>query len=531
MKNSIKNEYDALIIGAGHNGLVAASYLSRTGLRVLVIEKNDYIGGATTSQRIFPDYDAYLSRYSYLISLFPQKISVDLGLTLDLKRRKVASFTPYEQNGSHNGLLISNESEAATIASIEALSGNKKEYKGYQTLLAMQKLFAAKVWDSMLQPLQGKEVLERLFVTEDEKLVWKALVEEPLGKLIERHLQNDLLRGVLFTDAKIGAFTHPDDQSLLQNRTFLYHVIGNKTGEWRVPTGGMQSLVEVLKAYALKNGVTILIGTEANQLVRGKKKSTVYFTHEARQYEVKANYVLVNAAPPVLARLLGEAYVSDMEDEGSVFKMNMLLKKLPELKYSIVTPVETFTGTFHMNQNYEQMKQSYQQAKAGQLPELLPAEIYCHTLTDSSILAPDLAKKGYHTLTLFGLDVPYSLFEKEPERVKKEAVKRYIEGINSYLAEPLEECLAADIGGNVCIEAKSPVDIEKELTMPRGNIFHNALSWFYASKPEEIGAWGVETGYERIYLCGSGAKRGGAVSGIPGYNAAMKVLGDMKALI
>src|ERR1700742_6388 len=99
----MKTKYDVVILGAGHNGLVAAAYLARAGLSVLILEKNDYIGGATTSQRIFPDYDAYLSRYSYLVSLFPQKIIADLGLAFELRRRTTASYTPYLRSGRYSG--------------------------------------------------------------------------------------------------------------------------------------------------------------------------------------------------------------------------------------------------------------------------------------------------------------------------------------------------------------------------------------------------------------------------------------------
>src|SRR5881409_983441 len=108
----IKSKYDVVILGAGHNGLVAASYLGRAGLSVLLLEKNDYIGGATTSQKVFPDYDASVSRYSYLVSLFPEKIIRDLGLKLELRRRATGSFTPYQRNGQHDALLLSNVSEA-----------------------------------------------------------------------------------------------------------------------------------------------------------------------------------------------------------------------------------------------------------------------------------------------------------------------------------------------------------------------------------------------------------------------------------
>ena len=109
--STIKSKYDVVILGAGHNGLVAATYLGRAGLSVLLLEKNNYIGGATTSQQIFPDYDARLSRYSYLVSLFPQKIIHDLGLKLELRRRTIASCTPYMKHGHDGALLLSNVDE------------------------------------------------------------------------------------------------------------------------------------------------------------------------------------------------------------------------------------------------------------------------------------------------------------------------------------------------------------------------------------------------------------------------------------
>ena len=119
----MKAHYDVVILGGGHNGLVAASYLGRAGLSVLLLEKNDYIGGATTSQKVFPDYDARLSRYSYLVSLFPEKIIRDLGLKLELRRRATASFTPYIKSGKHDGLLLSNVDECLSRQSVRSCCG------------------------------------------------------------------------------------------------------------------------------------------------------------------------------------------------------------------------------------------------------------------------------------------------------------------------------------------------------------------------------------------------------------------------
>src|SRR6266487_1542065 len=159
----MKPRYDVVILGAGHNGLVAASYLGRAGLSVLLLEKNDYIGGATTSQKVFRDYDAWLSRYSYLVSLFPEKIIRDLGLNLELRRRATGSFTPYVKDGRHDGLLLSNVSEEQSRQSIVDLTGSNTEYEQMKKFYNLARVFAEQVWDTMLEPLVAKAEFRRRF--------------------------------------------------------------------------------------------------------------------------------------------------------------------------------------------------------------------------------------------------------------------------------------------------------------------------------------------------------------------------------
>src|SRR5213596_4237484 len=147
--STIRSKYDVAILGAGHNGLVAASYLGRAGLSVLLLEKNDYIGGATASQRIFPDYDARLSRYAYLVSLLPQKIIRDLGLNLELRRRAIASCTPHVSHGQHGALVLSNLDEEVSRKSIVDLTGSDAEFEAMKKFYDLPRVFAEQVWDSM----------------------------------------------------------------------------------------------------------------------------------------------------------------------------------------------------------------------------------------------------------------------------------------------------------------------------------------------------------------------------------------------
>lgn len=521
----MKTSYDVVILGAGHNGLVAASYLARAGLSVLLLEKNNYIGGATTSKKVFPDYEAWLSRYSYLVSLFPAKIIRELGLDLELRRRATGSFTPYQKDGDHDGLLISNVSDEVSRESIVRLTGSDREFERMQKFYRLARFFAERVWDSLLEPLVSKEEMAKRFADDDTAgEAWRGLAEEPLGVALERYLENDLLRGLVFTDAKIGVLTHPHDPTLLQNRCFLYHLIGNKTGEWKVPVGGMGAVARELEKAARKSGAEILSGVEINAIDLAGKKQSVKFQREGKTETVESRFLLVNFGLNVLSKLLGETYQPDPTDEGSVFKINLLLRRLPKLKAKHYPVEEAFCGTFHIDEGYAEMNRSYEEARAGRLPERLPSEIYCHTLTDDSILAPDLRGQDFQTLTLFGIDTPWSLFAKDNQAMSQKAEEKFLAGINRWLDEPLEDCLAYARDGRPCIESKSPVDLEDSLGLFHGNIFQSAPTFPFAASAEQVGTWGVETKHECVFLCGSCAHRGGAVSGIPGHNAARKVL-------
>jgi phytoene dehydrogenase-like protein len=200
----------------------------------------------------------------------------------------------------------------------------------------------------------------------------------------------------------------------------------------------------------------------------------------------------------------------------------MLLKKLPRLK-SGQDPKLAFAGTFHFDENYSDLQRAFSESSSGKIPTKIPAEMYCHTLSDTTILGDELVRQGYQTLTLFGIHTPAALFEADNEGTKKEIKRRLLSQLNEYLVDPIEECLAVAKDGSLCIEIKSPLDLEKDVGLPRGNIFHKDLSMPFREDSTSP-SWGVETSFPNIFICGAGAIRGGGVSGIPGHNAAMAVL-------
>ena len=160
------------------------------------------------------------------------------------------------------------------------------------------------------------------------------------------------------------------------------------------------------------------------------------------------------------------------------------------------------------------------------MPELAPCEVYCHSLTDPSILGDELRDAGAQTLTSFGLHMPARLFAGEnPSAAKAEAIQSTLRSLNSVLGEPIEDCLWISPSGEPCLEARTPLELEAELGLPGGNIFHRDLAWPFAETEDEVGKWGVETAHANVLICGAGAKRGGGVSGVPGHNAAMAILG------
>lgn len=521
----MKSSYDVVIIGSGHNGLIAGAYLTQAGLSVLVLEKRAIVGGATLSEEVFPGMAVRPSVYSYLVSLLPRKIIQDLGLEFNVARRSVAAYAPYIQAGQHKGLIMSNEDEALTRSSFFELTGSDKEYEDYLYFLSLQRVLAEKIWPTVLEPLLSREEMQSRFITPEEKKAWNLFIEEPLDHAFSELLSNDIVRGLVFTDAKIGMLTSPTDPTLLQNKTFLYHVIGQGTGEWGVPIGGMGNLVKCLTEKIIKEGGKIKTKSTVTKLETDDTGVLIRYSDSEGEKEVRGQCALVNMPGTELEKILTR-YTVPKTVTGSVFKINMLVKKLPALR-SGIDPRKAFAGTFRIDEGYELMKETSVQASKGKIPTPLPGEMYCHTLTDPSILSSELEQKGYHTLTYFGLDTPYELFTNHPER-KQKILELFFKGINQYLAEPLEECLATDIHNDLCIEAKTPVDLEKELGMPRGNIFHGTLDWPFAETEEEIGKRGVETLFPNIYIAGSSAKRGGAVSGIPGYHSAQLILERLK---
>lgn len=528
----VSDTRDVVIVGGGHNGLAAAAYLALAGKRVTVLEKLDVLGGAAISAPAFDGVDARLSRYSYLVSLLPERVIRDLGLDITLARRRYSSYTPAP--GTDRGLLIDNADAAATATALGA------DAAGWNALYSGTGRVARALFPTVTEPLLTRA--EARAAVGDDAL-WDSVIERPIGETIAAAVGDDLVRGVVLTDALIGTFAPNIDATLAGNRCFLYHVIGGGTGDWDVPVGGMGAVTGELARAARAAGAELLTGAEVTAVT---PDGEVTYRQGDVERRLGATWVLANVAPEVLERLVlervepvetsptshrGEVSTSSTHGsvEGAQVKVNLLLSRLPRLKDATVDPAAAFGGTFHINETWTQLQSAYDAAASGGIPDPLPCEIYCHSLTDPTILSPDLRESGAQTLTVFGLHTPHRLVTEQSNDARRDELQAAVlASLNSVLAEPIEDLLLMDATGRPTVETKTTLDLEHALGLPGGNIFHAPLSWPFADDDAPLSTpaerWGVATRHPRILLCGAGAQRGGGVSAIGGHNAAMAVL-------
>jgi phytoene dehydrogenase-like protein len=513
-------DFDAVVLGGGHNGLVGAAYLARAGLSVRLLERLEQVGGATVSAHIYQGVDAHLSRYAYLVSLLPQHILGDLGAEVRLVRRRYSSYTPDPRTAGRTGLLVGVQPTFGAIG-----AGNDE--RAFAEFYRRCRLVTEGLWPTLLEPLPTRDQAHQRVLDgadPDAAHAWRAMVDEPIGHAIADAVSHDLVRGVIATDALVGTFARVDDVTLRQNVCFLYHLLGGGTGEWKVPIGGMGSVTAALAVAAVRHGAEILTGAEVYAV---NADGEVGYRQGDEEHLIRGRFILAGVTPAVLADLLGEP--APQLDQGSQVKVNMVLRRLPRLRDDSVTPEQAFAGTVHVNETATQLETAYSCAAARRLPDPLPCEIYCHSLTDPSILSAGLRASGAQTLTVFGLHTPHCLFSgARSDQLRDQLTASVLMSLNSVLAEPIQELLMPDANGRPCIETQTTLDLEHRLRMSGGNIFHGALSWPFAESDDPLDTparrWGVATAHERILLCGAGARRGGAVSGIGGHNAAMAVL-------
>jgi phytoene dehydrogenase-like protein len=341
---------------------------------------------------------------------------------------------------------------------------------------------------------------------------------------VESTFASDLVRGVALTDGLISTYASAHGTDLRQNVCFLYHVIGGGTGDWDVPVGGMGEVSGQLADAARRAGAQLRTGAEVVGVEEG---AVTWVDRGGMTHRATARDVLWAAAPAVLDALAGRP---GERVEGAQVKVNLLLSRLPALREEGVRPEAAFGGTFHINETLSQLERAFTDAGSGRVPAPVPAEIYCHSITDPSILSPRLRESGAQTLTVFALQTPDRLLDDVPslDEARSGLERAVLDSLSSVLAEPIDDVVLRRPDGTPCVETRTTRDLQESLAMPGGNIFHAPLTWPWADDDAPLGTpaqrWGVDTAYPGVLLAGAGSRRGGGVSALGGYHAARAVL-------
>ena len=378
---------DVVIVGGGHNGLAAAAYLALAGRSVVVLERLEHVGGAAVSAEVFPGIDARLSRYSYLVSPAAEADHRRPRPRHHPARRRYSSYTPVP--GTDRGLLIDRRMPQPPTS-----RARRRTPAAWTSFYDGTERMAKALFPTVTEPLLTRSEARAAL---GDDAVWRDLVDEPIGDAIAREFADDLVRGVVLTDALIGTFAPNVDPELHGNRCFLYHVIGGGTGDWDVPVGGMGAVSGELARAAQLAGARILTDAEVTAInpdgVVSSSRGRLRRRRGARQRGARTSSPACSATS------------RRRKPEGAQVKANLLVSRLPRLRDD-VDPEAAFGGTFHINETWTQLDAAYDAAASGQVPDPLPCEIYCHSLTDPSILSPELRESGAQTLTVFGLHVP-----------------------------------------------------------------------------------------------------------------------------
>jgi phytoene dehydrogenase-like protein len=524
-----RSRYDAIVIGAGHNGLVTACYLARAGLRVLVLERRHVVGGACVTEETFPGFK--VSTAAYVNSLFHTGIVRDLKLAsygYEVLPRDPSSFTPFPDGRS---LLMGPD---ADLTRKEIAKFSVRDAERYPRYEAMLERVAAVVEPTltMAPPDLLRPRLGDLRTLLSLGLSFRRLrdgageaVEVLTGAarpILDRWFESEQLKGTLATDAIIGAMASP---SMPGTAYVLFHHVmgeaGGTRGVWAYMRGGMGGITQALAAAARDLGAEIRCDAEVERiLVRDGRAAGVALAGGDEYY---ATVVASNAdAHVTFLRLLDrsvlpEAFLADVERisyASASVKINVALAELPSFRAVPGTePGPQHRGTIHICPDQDYIERAFDDAKYGR-PSTKPViECQIPSVVDSTVAPP-----GKHLMSMFVQYAPYELRDSSWDEQREAFADRCFDLVDEYAPNFKSSVIDRQV--------LAPPDLERIFNLTGGNIFQGAMT------PGQLFAFRPVPGYARyrtplrgLYLCGSAAHPGGGVMGIPGLNAAREILG------
>ncbi|RST30865.1 NAD(P)/FAD-dependent oxidoreductase [Sphingomonas ginkgonis] len=520
--------YDAVIIGAGHNGLTCAFYLARKGLKVAVLEAQGTVGGAAVTDEFLPGFRN--SAASYTVSLLQPRVIQDMDLArhgLKVVLRKIDNFLPGENGyllGGRNGLT------RAELARHHPEDG--PAYDRYtaelETVVPLIQKWLLKSPPQAGGGVRGLPTLLQLGkdlagLKPDEIRTVHAYATKSAGDILDRHFTGDLAKALFGFDGVVGNFASPYSPGTAY--VLLHHLFGEAAGvpgAWGHAIGGMGAITQAMARAAREAGVDIVLGTPVEEVVveRGRAAGVV-----AGGKAWRAPTVIANVNPRLLfERLMPagavaapvETHMKEWACESATFRMNVALSELP--KFTVKPEAgDHLTAGIIIAPSLDYMDKAYLDARRdGWSKQPIVEMLIPSTLDDT------LAPKGKHVASLFCQHFRYNLpAGKNWDKVRDKVADQVIATVDHHAPG-----FAASVIGR---QIHSPLDLERRFGLIGGDIFHGkmGLDQLFSARPM-IGAADYRMPLKGLYLCGSGAHPGGGVTGAPGHNAAKAVLADRR---
>jgi len=507
--------YDAIVIGAGHNGLISAAYLQKRGLKTLVLERTDRIGGACVTEELFPGFR--ISTASYSLSLLLPEIITELELDLDVRAKDPESFSPVEGGG---GLFMWRD-PAKRHEQISRFS--KKDADAYPEFVALFEE-ASRILRPLLRYPATRKQARRAFRRSEIEKLFDRTVDGSIADLCEEYFESDIVQGLMASQGIIGSAAGPRTPGSAY--VYLHHAFGEATGEpgvWGFVRGGMGAITAALaeRLRALGGEIRLEAPVASVKLDARRVAGVVLDSGE----EIDAPAVLSNADPKRTLALfdpkeLAPEFVTDVEllpTEGTVVKVNCALGGLPRFTgmEGAGEPGPEHLGTITIAPSIAYLEKACDQAAAGEPADEFFCEAWIQTATE-----PELAPEGKHTLSVFAQYAPYKLATGTWDERRDEIADRVIASLERFapgLSDLIEDRLVL-----------GPPDLEERFGLTGGNIFHGEIlpGWIFDDRPSH--AWHRHRlPLAGAYLCGSGAHPGGGVCGAPGRSAARALLEDL----
>jgi phytoene dehydrogenase-like protein len=515
------SHYDAIIVGAGHNGLIAAGYLAKAGKSVLVLERRSIIGGATVTEEIFPGYR--LSTCSYVCNLLLPEVIADLELErhgYDVRPFDPQYFVPFP-DGSYFMSFLDGRKTREQIAKF-----SRRDVAAYDAYWQMWDRIVERMRPLLLQPAPTWDQIEARFSGPQGQEDWRTLTRKSIAELLDEYFESEQIKAPLSTGGVIGVDAGPMTPGTVYVK--YHHLIGSIAGHkgaWGFVRGGMGSIPKALAAFGREHGVEIATDSEVAEIDINDGSAKGVRTIDGRHYT--ADIVLSNADPTrTFLGMVGEsrlptefaAGVKRIKVKGSVVKVLMALGELPNFTAMPGTEIgPQHTGGIVINPSVDYLETAWDDCKRGHPSRRPFMDCYIQTATEDGLTPP-----GKHTMSLFVQYAPYDLAEGTWDERRGEIGSNIIDTLAMF---------APNIPSAIeHVEVLGPPDIERIIGITGGNIFHGEIlpDQMFGYRPVP-GFSDYRTPIDRLYLCGSGAWPGGAVFGAPGRNAAIEALRDLGA--